>query len=347
MPPLEQIQKIMRDVWNDEKNTLMELATPEQEEQFLRRGIWYLEWYYTTYEPFTQARPWGFEQRISYTIDEDTTLSGIIDRLDSKDDIVYITDYKTNQRLYADDQDVHEEQLVLYGLAIHQMYGKKFSKIIGRVIYLHLEREIEREITRERMEEVKNDIIKTIEEIRQKATHYNGGLGNLDAFPHTTGDHCKYCPFEIVCPAWKHKYSSDEVVPTELGETTLKHMIDEYGLLQAKIRELEKEEKSLASILLFFAQKRQETRFFGKDYVLSTRKLEKAIIDDPVSFLGQLQSANLIEKYAKPNDTMLLHDYKEGVLPVQLRDHITIERKKTLWWTRARNKTGDEKNEEE
>lgn len=39
MPPLEQIQKIMRDVWNDEKNTLMELATPEQEEQFLRRGI--------------------------------------------------------------------------------------------------------------------------------------------------------------------------------------------------------------------------------------------------------------------------------------------------------------------
>ena len=173
-PTLEQIQKVMKDTWNNEKSTLMELATPEQEEQFLTRGDSYLEWYYKTYAPFTQARPWGFEQRITYKIDDDTTLSGIIDRLDSKDDTVYITDYKTNQKLYPDDQDVHEEQLVLYGLAVHQMYGKKFSKIIGKLIYLHMEKEIEREITLERMEEMKNSIMKTITEIRQKAANYNG-----------------------------------------------------------------------------------------------------------------------------------------------------------------------------
>lgn len=329
-PTLEQTQKVMKDTWNNEKSTLMELATPEQEEQFLTRGESYLEWYFTTYAPFTQARPWGFEQRITYKIDDDTTLSGIIDRLDSKDDTVYITDYKTNQRLYPDDQDVHEEQLVLYGLAVHQMYGKKFSKIVGRVIYLHMEKEVEREITLARMEEIKNEIMKTIAEIRQKAANYNGGLGDTEAFVHTTGDHCKYCAFEIVCPAWKHKYSSDEVIPSELGERTLKRMIDDYGLLQAKIRELEKEEKSLASVLLVFAQSREETRFFGENYMLSTRKYEKAIVNDPATFLDELLTTNLIDKYAKPNDTVLLHDYKEGVLPVQLRDRITIERKKTL-----------------
>lgn len=344
-PSLEDIVKVMKDARNAEKETLIQPATPDEEEQFLTRGEWYLRWYYATYAPFTQARPWWFEQRIAYKIDDDTNLSGIIDRLDSKDDTIYITDYKTNQRLYPDDQDIHEEQLVLYGLAIQQTYGKKFTNIVGRVIYLHLEKEVEREITKERMQTIKEEIMLTIAEIRRKAADYNGWLGNTDAFAYVTGDHCKYCAFEIVCPAWKHKYAQDEVVPTELGERTLKHMIDEYGALQAKIRELEKEEKSLASILLTFAQSREESRFFGNEYMLSTRKYERAVVEDQLGFLQMLMADNLIEQYAKPNDTILLQEYKKGTLQTKIRDFVKIDSKKTLGGTRPRTKTGDEEDD--
>lgn len=173
IPEQDQVVQIFKDVWNAEKKTLIEPATPEQEEVFLKRGEAYIDRYYRTKAPFDQARPWGFEQRISYQLDEDTNLSGIIDRLDSKDDTIYITDYKTNQRLYPDDKDVHEEQLLLYGLAVQQMYGKKFSHIVGRVIYLHLEKEHLIEITNERMEALKQHIQETITEIKQKATLYS------------------------------------------------------------------------------------------------------------------------------------------------------------------------------
>jgi RecB family exonuclease len=47
-------------------------------------------------------------------LDDDTTLSGIIDRLDAKGDTLYINDYKTNQKINPDDHDTHEEQLTLY-----------------------------------------------------------------------------------------------------------------------------------------------------------------------------------------------------------------------------------------
>jgi hypothetical protein len=58
------------------------------------------------------------------------------------------------------------------------------------------------------------------------------------------------------------------MVATELGEVSVKRMIDEYGVLQAKIRELEKDEKSLAAVLLEYAKEHEETRFFGDTYVL-------------------------------------------------------------------------------
>lgn len=346
MPTIEQVQQVMKDKWMADKVALVEPATEEVEQQFLTRWLAYIERYFNAYAPFDQARPRWFEQRITYKLDEDTTMSGIIDRLDAKGDILYINDYKTNQKVNPDDHDSHEEQLILYGLAAQQTYWNKFPKIVGRLIYLHLEKEYVIELTQARMDALKAQITDVIAEIKLKVTQYNWWLGDKDAFAFTTGDHCKYCPFETVCPAWKHKYGGDEVMMTELGETTVKRMIDEYWILQAKIRELEKEEKSLAAVLTEFAKDREETRFFGNDYVLSTRKYERAVIADPVKALECMKELEALSQYAKPNDTVLLKAIKTGELPPALREFITIDAKKILMWTKPRNKTGDEEDEE-
>jgi RecB family exonuclease len=345
-PSIEQVQAVMKDKWDVEKIALVEPATEEIEQQFMTRWMAYIQWYYTTYAPFDQARPRWFEQRITYKLDEDTTLSGIIDRLDAKGDTLYINDYKTNQKINPDDHDVHEEQLTLYWLAAQQTYGNKFPHIVGRLIYLHLEKEYVIELTQARMDALKAQITAVINEIKIKAAQYNGWLGDRDAFAFTTGDHCKYCPFEIVCPAWKHKYQQDEMIPSELGEVSVKRMIDEYGVLQAKIRELEKDEKSLAAVLLAYAKEHDETRFFGDTYVLWTRKFEKAIITDPVQALKRMKELEILSQYAKPNDTVLLKAAKTGELPAGLREFIQIDAKKILNWAKLRNKTGDEEDDE-
>ena len=133
---------------------------------------------------------------------------------------------------------------------------------------------------------------------------------------------------------------------TELGETTVKRMIDEYGILQAKIRELEKDEKSLAAVLTEFAKDREETRFFGDDYILSTRKYERAVIADPIKALDRMKELEILSQFAKPNDTVLLKAIKTGELPPALREFIAIDAKKILMGTKPRNKTGDEEDEE-
>lgn len=341
-PSIEAVIQVMKETWHTEKAWLVEPVLSETEDQFLHRWESYIEWYYRTYTPFNQARPWGFEQNISYRLDDDTTISWVIDRLDAKGDTLYINDYKTNQKLNADDHDTHEEQLTIYGLAAQQSYGKKFSKIIWRLIYLHLEKEYEIDLTHARMETIKDQITTVISEIKHKAAMYNGWLGDSHAFSYTTGDHCKYCPFEMVCPAWKHKYQQDEMVVTELGEASIKRMIDEYGMLQKKIKALEDQKKWLWAILEQYIVSKDETRFFGNEYMLSTRNYEKIVYSDPVETLHTIKDLDVLINYAKPNDSTILKDYKAGTLPQKIRSFIRIDTKKILFGTRPLSSSTDE-----
>ncbi len=345
-PDIDAVQKEMKDYWMKEKSALVEPATAEIEEQFLVRWQAYIDRYYKTYAPFNQARPRWFEQRIAYKLDDDTTLSWVIDRLDSQGDTLYINDYKTNQKINPDDHDGHEEQLALYGLAAQQTYGNKFSRIVGRLIYLHLEKEYEIELTHARMAALKAQITDVIGEIKLKVAQYNGWLGDKDAFSFTTGDNCKYCPFEVVCPAWKHKYQDDEMMATELGNTSIKRMIDEYGELQKKIKALEDHKKSLGVILQEYASTHEETRFFGNEFVLSTRKYEKAVYTDPLQLLRRMKELELLSQYAKPNDSTLLKDLKAWTLHAGLREFIHIDAKKILQRVSARSWTADEEDDE-
>ncbi|MBP6086093.1 hypothetical protein KA478_02710 [Patescibacteria group bacterium] len=100
------------------------------------------------------------------------------------------------------------------------------------------------------------------------------------------------------------------MMATELGNTSIKRMIDEYGELQKKIKALEDHKKSLGVILQEYASTHEETRFFGNEFVLSTRKYEKAVYTDPLQLLRRMKELELLSQYAKPNDSTLLKDLK-------------------------------------
>ena len=43
-----------------------------------------------------------------------------------------------------------------------------------------------------------------------------------------------------MCPLWKHKFQDDEVViSTEIGETTIKKLVDKFYILNTQKKELE------------------------------------------------------------------------------------------------------------
>ena len=197
----------------------------EEREQTQQRGLQYITRYYNHYHPFDAVICDGTEVTLWFDIQAGTKFQAKMDRFDIRDDTAYIVDYKTTRSLPKEDEDTIKQQLSLYALAVQQNYGDKIKRIYGTVIYLHLEREYSREVTQSLLDDIKQDYLKVIEAIEHDKFAYN--FGNSNAFKPLEGRHCGQCPFQRICPIWKHLRDMDEEISAgELGTTTIKQMID-------------------------------------------------------------------------------------------------------------------------
>ena len=57
----------------------------------------------------------------------------------------------------------------------------------------------------------------------------------------------------------------DVTLTTDLGEKTIKTMIDDYAVIQKKIAQLDKEKKTLAQALVDYANEKQLEKLYGNE----------------------------------------------------------------------------------
>ncbi len=221
-PSIEQMFERYEAVFQKEcKETTTEFLD-EEITMFLERGKTYLSWYWSVYYPFDQAITMSVEQSFSIKLDDEVSFSGYIDRIDIQGDRLILIDYKTNKQLEPDDADTHRQQLTLYALGMQQKYGKKFTTIEARLIYLHLQKEVQRTVSPEDLEQVRNWYLDNAQRIDTAKDRYTKEPTNPEIFPALVGKHCDYCPFQMICPQRKHHYMDDELISSELGEKTIK-----------------------------------------------------------------------------------------------------------------------------
>lgn len=296
---------------------------------FYKRGLVYLQRYYATYAPFTRPKPMRVEYRLQFLLQENMQFQGILDRMDIEGDTITIVDYKTNKSLPTNDHDTHRDQLALYGFGIEQKYSWKYTKLLGRLIYLHLEKEVIFEITPEEIATLRAKYIDIITDIESKTTRYMQGRWDEQAFPYHIWSHCDYCPFQQICPARKHQYMQDEQVSiADLWQTTIKRLIDEYGLLSKQISELEKQKNLLKEQLVAYAQDVKLPRIFGDTFKLSLVSRDFLGITDEDSLKEKLLHLNLLEQAIKVDTTKLQK-------LIDQTEHLATE----LAWTISRKTT--------
>lgn len=156
------------------------LWQPQDIQEVIHRGKQYVEWYYDTYFPFDQAVTDSVEKNVLVSFTPTISFRGIIDRFDIRGNTAIVVDYKTNRSLPKDQQDSIKEQLTLYGAAIKQDYSDKFTEIIGKVIYVHLQREYEFVITPEAIAALQEKYTQLIQEIETKRFAFQ--MGDEQAF---------------------------------------------------------------------------------------------------------------------------------------------------------------------
>lgn len=248
-------------------------------EDYLRRGNEYLKNYYSKFYPFEWIKVVSTEDNIVFWLDENKKFRGIIDRLDkTSDDTFVINDYKTNKNLPSQDKEHYFEQLSLYALGISQKYAKYYKKIKARLFYLHFDIIDEREVTDEIMIRVKNKYIGIVDQIENKKFAYN--MWDKKSFECRENQLCKYCEYMSICPLRSHMKFDDEVVAWELGEKTIKWLVDEYVNLSKSESESKAQKEIIKDILIDYVNKHEFEKLFGNQSKLSISRMENLSIKD-------------------------------------------------------------------
>jgi ribosomal protein L40E len=236
--------------YRDQYNQISEIPFPEQDfEERMTLGQQMIDRYYDQYFPFTATKINGLEQNINFDLPTGAKFRGIIDRLDFQGDIAIIVDYKTDKSIapQATFAESYQQQLTTYAIRVMQNYAHVAKKVEGKLIYLRFQQEITWEITSEMLQHAIQTITEKIAAIEKTLFDYN--MGQKDAFQPSEGNQCRRCAYQVLCPLRKHKFTDDEVIITEIGETSIKKLIDKFYQLNTQKKELEDQMKGLKEFL--------------------------------------------------------------------------------------------------
>lgn len=212
-----------------------------------------------------------------------------------------INDYKTNKNLPPESKEEYREQLTLYGLWVQQNYAKYFKTIKARLHYLHFDIMDEREITDELLATVTKKYADTIQEIEAKKFAYN--MGDKKCFEPKENTFCKYCEYYSLCPLFAHLTFDDEVVGGELGEKTIKGLVDEYVDLSTQESQAKHDKDLIKSILIEYLEEHNLLKLFGNTGKISASIQENISIEDKekvkqiLNELGILNEAMELDRF--------------------------------------------------
>ena len=153
---------------------------------YKRKGEEQLSNYYDRYEKFPTT-PLFVEKKFIFSLG-DIRISGKIDRIDKAGgNKINIIDYKTGNVKKQSDAD-NDLQMSIYAAASETVFP---GKVVGEFIFYFLKTNevVKTERTDEQIEETKQLITSTAEEIRDKK------------FDPVEGYHCNWCPYTWICPA--------------------------------------------------------------------------------------------------------------------------------------------------
>jgi DNA helicase-2/ATP-dependent DNA helicase PcrA len=135
----------------------------------------------------------GLEKLFKIRVNEDTFLTGKIDRVDNlSNGGIEIIDYKTGKK--PDEKELQKSlQLSIYALAAMDkgLYHKELEKVTLTFYYLQDASKISMQRTPEDIAKVKEEVEKTVANIRK------------NEFLPRVGPWCNYCPFRMICEAWQ------------------------------------------------------------------------------------------------------------------------------------------------
>lgn len=323
----------------DEHDRLSDtVLLPEQFDDYMDLGKQMIDRYYDTYEPFKTGKVNGLEKMFNFELPNTQKLTGVIDRFDIDGDVATIVDYKTDKDIkpYSEFSLSHEQQMTSYAAWIMANYPHVVKTIRGKLIYLRLGREIERDITPDAIHQAIQIITDKISVIEETLFRYN--MGEKEAFWPSEWPQCRRCAYQVMCPLWKHKFQADEaVVVSEIGETTIKKLVDKFATLTAEKKRIEENLQWLKEFLEEYVSSHSDEwwkKLYGEWSTLDIRYTDEYKTRDETS--SQQLKELLVKEWMFEYLTMMINTNK---LTKSLDTDPSLKEKFSSWLERREKYT--------
>jgi putative RecB family exonuclease len=260
---LEELLNFYHQSWEKNWNDMIQIIRKNYSaEDYRRLGEKCITDYYKCYFPFDQGKTLGLEEYIYFPLEEEKGywIRGFIDRLALVDSsILEIHDYKTSNRLPAQEDVNSDRQLAFYQMGVAEKWqGIREVRLIWH--YLTFDTEIHSSRTPGQLHQLRQA---TLELIRRIETDRR--------FLPKEGPLCDWCDYQGFCPKRKHLIAVGSLPPNEYLNEEGVVLVNQYVELKERKRLLNEEvDAELAKIeeaLYAYAQREELEAIFGSDHV--------------------------------------------------------------------------------
>jgi len=255
---IQYLETIWKENWND---NILIVRKEYPVENWLALAKRFVTEYYEKYKPFNQARTIGTEIPVKIKLDENGkyVLKGVIDRLDFKDGVYEIHDYKTTMSATAPTQEYLDvdKQLALYSIAVKDMYGDvKDIRLIWH--FLAFNKEMQSKRTEFQLEQLKREVIEFIKRIESE-----------ERFEPRVSKLCDWCEYRSICPKWAHLYKLEQKEANEYLKDPGVKLVNKYAELVTKremlMKELDEEIQKVKEALIEFSKANNVSVVYGSE----------------------------------------------------------------------------------
>ncbi len=259
--PKDDIIKLYRDEWGKiDRNVYKVISEYYTIDDYIRIGEEMLLRHYDKYQPFNQGMLLGTEMSITFELPGTPfKFRCFIDRLWRRDDgVVEICDYKTGQNIVHFTDPRFRHQMGLYQLAVRSKFPD-YDQIDLAQYFLRKD-----EIVRTRLQPVELDEL--TEEFRHAILETQNAT-RMDDFPTQESNFCRYCNFQDICPAKRHRQLlEDEAAGGDVEAfepKRLKELADRFIMLKGEESETRKQLAALREDIIEASKQTGLTRFDG------------------------------------------------------------------------------------
>jgi len=260
---LEELLNFYHQSWEKNWNDMIQIIRKNYSaEDYRRLGEKCITDYYKCYFPFDQGKTLGLEEYIYFPLEEEKGywIRGFIDRLALVDSsILEIHDYKTSNRLPAQEDVNSDRQLAFYQMGVAEKWqGIREVRLIWH--YLTFDTEIHSSRTPGQLHQLRQatlELIRRIETDRQ--------------FLPKEGPLCDWCDYQGFCPKRKHFIAVGSLPPNEYLNEEGVVLVNQYVELKERKRlsneEVDAELAKIEEALYAYAQREELEAIFGSDHV--------------------------------------------------------------------------------